>query len=156
MLLFKFAIKQSTWHSSILLCQCQTSINIQTKTRRLFQTEVLVLKKEGTWVASILYNLSIWAMCHRTTISTTVKSPQVSATARFGITSTPPRCQVARRTKAKRKKGQKSVKFLASLKCLASLANQTFSQNNWCKLILSPPLLSHRKAWGPHIASFTI
>ena len=97
--------------------------------------EVLVLRKEGTWVVSTLYNLSIWVMYLKTTTSTIVKSPLVSATARFGITSTHPRCQVARRTKAKRKKGQKLAKYLGSLKCLVNLASQTYNQNNLCKLI---------------------
>ena len=66
----------------------------------------------------------------KTTTTTIVKSPLVSATARFGKTSTPPRCQVARRTKAKRKKEQKLVKFLGNLKCLVNLASQTYNQNN--------------------------
>ena len=92
--------------------------------------EVLAHRKEGTWGVSILYNLSIWVTYLRTTISTTVKSPLASATARFGITNTPHRCQVVRRTKAKRKKGQKLVKSLGSLKCLARQANQTYSLNN--------------------------
>ena len=92
--------------------------------------EALAHRKEGTWGVSILYNLSIWVMYLRTTTSTTVRSPLASAIARFGITSTPPRCQVVRRTKAKRKKGQKLVKSLGSLKCLASLASQTYSLNN--------------------------
>ena len=92
--------------------------------------EVLAHRKEGTWGVSILYNLSIWVTYLRTTISTTVKSPLASATARFGITNTPHRCQVVRRTKAKRKKGQKLVKSLGSLKCLVRQANQTYSLNN--------------------------
>ena len=92
--------------------------------------EVLVVKKEGTWVVSILYNHSIWGMYLRTTTSTTAKSPLALATARYEKTNMPLQCQVVRRTKVKRKRGQKLVKFLDSLKCPASQVSQTYSPNN--------------------------